>query len=324
MSPHPLRSVTKARATRIGPPAWLDGRASSSAARPAFTLIEVLVVVAIIAILIAVLLPSLNQARIQAKVTSCQANSKQIATNITMYQGEERGFVPIMFNWHAAFAFNPPACTAYLSLALRKYERSLLGISEMVAKSGEKFKPAEPWYNVTTRDEYEIRFLPEHYICPFERGRQPWDLQQVNSGPKSMTQWKWSGLMESYHTWLWEDIIRGKKVHNEPTGWRGPLSGYPKYSVLTWNQIALADKAATDRDIQRTLYRRWTDADARRVEAGSLSAATVVYCAIGEHAEMGSRWIDVGSHRSSAGGGTNAIFADTHVEWVEGTRIGWP
>ena len=33
---------------------------------------------------------------------------------------------------------------------------------------------------------------------------------------------------------------------------------------------------------------------------------------------------NVGSHRTGTGGGTNAVFADCHVEWIVGTRIGWP
>jgi len=32
---------------------------------------------------------------------------------------------------------------------------------------------------------------------------------------------------------------------------------------------------------------------------------------------------NLNSHRSNLGGGTNALFADTHVEWVKGTQIGW-
>lgn len=323
MSRHSEVVVERVRSTGTRLQPRSDRRSCPARGEAAFTLIEVLVVVAIIAILVAVLLPSLNQARIQARVTSCQANAKQIAINITMYQGEERGSVPIMFNWHSGPAYGPPAATCYLSLALRKYEKTLSGISGFVAKSGEKFDPTQSW-KIQTRDEYELRFLPEHYICPFERSKEPWDLRQVGAGPSPLTQWKWSGLMESYQTWLWEDIVRGEKVHSEPYGWRGSLDGLPKYSVLTWNQVTLLGRSPTDTAIQRTLNRRWTDADARRVKSGSLSAVTVVYCAIGEHMEMGSRRIDVGSHRSSAGGGTNAIFGDTHVEWVQGTRIGWP
>ncbi len=67
-----------------------------------------------------------------------------------------------------------------------------------------------------------------------------------------------------------------------------------------------------------------TGCRARLKQGGSLSTVTVVYCAIGEHVEMGSRRIDVGSHLTGAGGGTNAILGDTHVEWVRGPQIGWP
>ena len=35
------------------------------------------------------------------------------------------------------------------------------------------------------------------------------------------------------------------------------------------------------------------------------------------------RW-NPGSHRTSRGGGSPAIFADGHVEWVPGPNIGWP
>jgi len=37
------------------------------------------------------------------------------------------------------------------------------------------------------------------------------------------------------------------------------------------------------------------------MKGGGLSSVTVVYCAIGEHMEMGSRRIDVGSHATGAG-----------------------
>ena len=131
--------------------------------------------------------------------------------------------------------------------------------------------------------------------------------------------------MESYQTWLWEDVVRGQQVYSEPVGWGGnPANGLPKYSVLTWNQIHAAGKPPTDPDIQNKLHRRWTDAEARLKQGGSLGAVTIVYCAIGEHVEMGSRRIDVGSHATGAGGGTNTIFGDTHVEWVRGPQIGWP
>ena len=289
----------------------------------AFTLIEVLVVVAIIALLLAILLPSLKQARILAKITSCKANSKQIGIAVSMYQAEGKGYVPIMLNWHAGPFYNAPARAVFLSVALRGQEKGLSRLAQVSAGSGGTFNPMEEW-SQQKRDEYEARFLPDHYVCPFERGKQPWDLRQVGTGGPG-TLWEWSGVMESYQTWLWEDVVRGEQVHNEPHGWGGsPLNGLPKYSVLTFNQVRRTGKSPSDSDILNERHRQWTTGDARRLKGGSLGALTVIYCATGEHVEMGGRWIDVGSHRTSKGGGTNAIFADSHVEWVQGTRIGWP
>jgi len=290
---------------------------------PAFTLIEVLVVVAIIALLVAVLVPSLSRARIQAKITSCKANSKQIATAIAIYQSEDGGYVPIMLNWHAGPFYNAPARAVFLSVALRRGEKGLANLARSTASTGQTFDPNKVW-SAATRDDYEARFLPEHYVCPFERGQYPWELQQIGSAPP-LTHWEWRGVMESYQTWLWEDVIRGQQMHSEPVGWGGnPANGLPKYSVLTWNQVRATGKSPGDSDILNKLHRRWTDAEARQKQGGSLGAITIVYCAIGEHMEMGSRRIDVGSHATGAGGGTNAIFGDTHVEWVRGPQIGWP
>jgi len=104
--------------------------------RYAFTLIEILVVVAIIALLIAILFPALQQARMQAKITVGKANSKQIATAGSTYGAEEKGYVPIMHNWHATAGYSCPARASYLSLALRRYEKGLSRISEIPAKCG--------------------------------------------------------------------------------------------------------------------------------------------------------------------------------------------
>lgn len=53
--------------------------------RPAFTLIEVLVVTAIVALLISILMPAMNQARQQARSTVCMAYIRQLGLGMSMY-----------------------------------------------------------------------------------------------------------------------------------------------------------------------------------------------------------------------------------------------
>jgi prepilin-type N-terminal cleavage/methylation domain-containing protein/prepilin-type processing-associated H-X9-DG protein len=65
-----------------------------SAARNAFTLVELLVVIGIIAILIAILLPALNRARSQAQFTACLANLRTIGQSINIYLTNSKGTLP--------------------------------------------------------------------------------------------------------------------------------------------------------------------------------------------------------------------------------------
>ncbi len=57
-----------------------------------FTLIEMMIVVAIIAILVAILVPNFIRARAQAQTAACEANLKEIATILELYQTDHQQY----------------------------------------------------------------------------------------------------------------------------------------------------------------------------------------------------------------------------------------
>jgi len=74
-----------------------DGTAASSLVgrhRPAFTLVELLVVIAIIALLLAILLPALSRAKAKAREVACLNNLKQLQTCAKLYSLDNDDFLP--------------------------------------------------------------------------------------------------------------------------------------------------------------------------------------------------------------------------------------
>lgn len=301
---------------------------SAAMDRRGFTLIELLVVVAIIGLLISILLPSLSRARTQARITSCKANAKQIATMTAAYQAEHRDNVPVIFNWHAGPVYQVPARTVLLSVALRGYDTGR-------GKLPPPFDPETVWAD-TRKRQYERTILPPHYVCPFVRDQGEGVVligTRTIRGPRGRTQTytvvERQGRYETYQTWLWEDIVKNQVPHGEVYPF-DPAEGRPKYSVLSWNRVRTSlnpqipgSVAITDSRV-KNLHRKWEAADARRRKSAGLADVTTVYCAQGNHLELGFYLWNLNSHLTSKGGGTNVIFADSHVDWVRGTQVGWP
>ncbi|UCD30079.1 MAG: prepilin-type N-terminal cleavage/methylation domain-containing protein [Planctomycetota bacterium] len=307
----------------------------------AFTLIEVLVVVAIIALLISILLPSLKKAREQALIASCQANCKQIGTVTSTYRAEFKGYLPVLFNYHHA-AYAPARCS-YLSIAFRSYNKATANMSRIEAKTGGMFDPNEDWISTVGEEkyqEYEERLLPDYYVCPFEQGK---GAGEVISGKVSSEYFfkEYKGRIEYYHTWMWDGTVKGmthggrtvahtsftwnKLVLKERPKFPPPLGGTvpPKSGAVLYTGPSSIETASNS-------HCRWDIGEARRMRLESPNKAAVVWCAKGEWTGWTDKtigkvkWYNHNSHRRSTGGGTNAIFADSHVEWVIGTGIGWP
>ncbi len=134
--------------------------------RPAFTLVEVLVVVFIVALLVALLLPTLTKSREAALRLSCANNLHQIALASQLYCGDYGGNLP---PFHGELHFRWPNQT-------------------FVAYNKRPIGPG-PW-NLSFF--YELHYLnePRLFYCPsqtspdhsFESYPTPWGSAGINGG----------------------------------------------------------------------------------------------------------------------------------------------
>jgi len=249
----------------------------------------------------------------------------------------------------------PPARTCWLSVAFRRYNK---GTASMPA-----WLPAPDNCRWTNEEfsRYQTEVMPDEYACPFARGKGD-TLEFVRSKVVTGVQtakiydvWDWRGRHESYHTWKWNGTtIRNMVPYNGQEPLHHPMDqceveavcdsiGRPKYSAFSWNMVRSAKLTPSylefiDQSWPRkrevvtiNKHRKWTASEAQRLKASSLSDVTIVFCAQGNRLGREPSTLDKShrvmynenSHRTSKGPGTNIIFADGHVDWVKGTRVGW-
>jgi prepilin-type processing-associated H-X9-DG protein len=220
-----------------------------------------------------------------------------------------------------------------LSVALYHYSpetRNLSSVDKGV------YSPDKDWGNsqdARTKPNYFKLYLPKIYVCPFVSGKKAEpgkDFIQgpdviYNNGASSYRSFIRTGKGECYVTWRWECIRDYPYTQNHPLGLP---NGTPKYGALPWNAGYLLN--TTDYSQLASAPVIWGKTNLMRIKAGSMSEATIAYCEQGETdnyaggPNLDNGIYNYGSHMKFGKGGTNTLMADTHVEWVEGTRIGWP
>ena len=72
--------------------------------RPAFTLVELLIVIGIIAVLLSILLPVLGSVRSAGRSVACQSNLRSLTTGLLLYAQDNRQYLPYHFNGNDAAA----------------------------------------------------------------------------------------------------------------------------------------------------------------------------------------------------------------------------
>lgn len=302
--------------------------------RQGFTLIELLVVIAVIALLMSVLMPALNNAKEQARVIICLANCKQIGTIIGVYRTENKDQVPIVMNrWAAERGANLPVKNLYLSLAFRNYDPLTESLPDTLS-------PEKTWgMQFGGRvGEYVENYMPDYYACPFVRGRAT-QANRINEGTvivdgTEFTKEGFKGRFESFSTFMWG------RLRNEDMTVYGCAPGLrPQYAALPWNCTSdnISTLGGQSFDLKNHMNWSKTPHFLNRFENGSqipikyssLSEVTVAYCQMGESRDYNSALsapniiFNHKSHRKKGIGGSNAIFADAHAEWVRGDSIGW-
>lgn len=130
-------------------------------ARPAFSLVDVLVTLFVIALLLGIMLPSMNQARETARRVVCASNVRQIGLAVAMYADDSKNHIPYT-------VFAPPGA---------KPEDLELADTVIVRFNAERFNEDEElrfqWDGLGLLYTGEYLAAPPAYYCPSHTGDHP-------------------------------------------------------------------------------------------------------------------------------------------------------
>jgi prepilin-type processing-associated H-X9-DG protein len=254
--------------------------------------------------------------REQARVLACSASLKQIGAILTIYQADNDGYVPVMRNRWVIYI---SAETSLLSLAFRNYSPEL-------AKLPPWLPPDNRWDSNQIL-EYAENWLPDFYICPFARNKSEAALWQTAGTVEvcpgvTRTNLKCTGRMDSYSTWIWP---RDAGRVFTPDHCYGPDHGKYKYSNLVWHTGGKPMETGCRADQEYCQHGKFDQVHVARFSSlPRMSERTALYCAHGEidDSDPFNQVYNYGSHKRGNKGGTNVLFGDCHVEWVQGSQIG--
>jgi len=163
--------------------------------RPAFTLVELLVVIGIIAVLVAMLLPTLNKARQAANRVVCLSNLQQLGFVMRQYAAAEHDQVPVGtwedWRWHSDVIYYNQGPLFYTSMGLMYQEGFLVNPQTYYCPSMNDprwqynnplntWPPGAPGGSILTRISYASRPVVD---WPPDQSSQPIDWSTNKSIP---------------------------------------------------------------------------------------------------------------------------------------------